>query len=210
MTDITHGEARDLIPEILHGTVDENRRRAIEAHLASCSECASEMRVLQMVKDAPSFAPVIDASRVASAIVPYAGILPERPRAAPRYLQLAVAITAVALVGVTMFVRSASPPVVTTPPAHVVSAPPAAASPATPSPETPSVASAAISPSLSSVGSPARQPSRELQAAAGLDGLSDVSVAQLMREIDGLDGLPSSEPETLGVGDPTTGREGGQ
>lgn len=205
MTDITHEEIRDALPDLLHGNVDADRRAAIENHLRSCAECASELRVLQMVKDAPSFAPMIDAVKVASVIPPYGGVPVERPRAATRRFQWAVAAAAVIVVaGLVMLrgVSSTTSPAVT--PSKVASGP----APVTTSPLTPSKVVAPI-PSESAKKAPARIVARELQVATALDGISDVGVAQLTRELDALDGLPSPDPENLGIGDPTSGGAGG-
>src|SRR2546430_2384122 len=111
MTNITHDEIRDALPDLLHGNVDAGRRAGIENHLRSCAECASELRVLQMVKDAPSFAPMIDAVKVAGAIAPYGGIPVERPRPTTRKFQWAVAAAAVVLVAAALVLRGVSTPV---------------------------------------------------------------------------------------------------
>jgi anti-sigma factor RsiW len=202
MTDITHDEIRDALPDLLHRNVDADRRAAIENHLRSCAECASELRVLQMVKDAPSFAPMIDAVRVAGAIPPYGGVPVERPRATTRRYQWAVAAAAVILVAGIVMLRGVSSPI------SLAIAPNKVASmPVTTSPSAVSLAPTTPTESVAKV--PVRKVSRELQVATVLDGISDVGVAQLTRDLDGLDGLPSSDPENLGVGDPTRGGEGG-
>ena len=202
MTDITHEQIRDVLPDALHGKLDEERRRTVESHLRSCAECASEMRVLQMVKDAPSFAPMIDAVKVSSAILPYGGVPVERPVARPRVWQVALAAAAVVIVAVSMFARGSSAPVVSGNPRQVVSVPAAGGSASPAIGDSPAVMK---SPTVSVQHS---KPVEELQVAVGLEGLSDGSIAQLAREIDGLDGLPSAEPENLGVSDPTAVEDG--
>jgi anti-sigma factor RsiW len=202
MTEMTHDEIRDGLPDLVHGKVDADRRSAIENHLRSCAECASELRVLQMVNEAPSFAPMIDAVKVANAIPPYGGVPAERPRATTRRFQWALAAAAAVVVAGTLLLRGVSStvsPAVT--PSRVGSVP-VTRSPATPSPIAASI------PGESTNKVSVRNSSRELQVATALDGISDVGVAQLTRDLDGLDGLPSSDPENLGVGDPTTGGDG--
>jgi anti-sigma factor RsiW len=202
MTDITHDEIRDALPDLLHGNVDADRRAAIENHLRSCAECASELRVLQMVKDAPSFAPMIDAVKVAAAIPPYGGVPVERPRAATRKFQWALAAAAAILIAGTLMLRGVSTAVSpAVAPNKVASVP--VTLPATTSPATPKAMTAE---SVRRV--PVRSAARELQVATALDGISDVGVEQLTRELNGLDGLPSTEPENLGVVDTTTGGDG--
>ena len=195
MTETTHEQIRDLLPDALHGTLDAERATIVESHLHGCAECAAEMRVLRMVMDAPSFAPMIDAVKVSSAILPYGGVPAERPRARPLVWQTALAVAAVVLVAVTLMIRGTAAPLPPVAQPRVASVPaPVTSAPATAEP----VVTAKATP-----------PVKELQVAVGLDGLSDGSIAQLSRELDGLDGLPSAEPETLGVSDPlATGDSG--
>jgi anti-sigma factor RsiW len=203
MTDITHDDIRDTLPDLLHDNVSADRRRAVEDHLRGCAECAAEMRVLQMVQTAHSFAPMIDAVKVSSAIPPYARIPLAAPQPTTRVWRMAVASAAVVLLAVTLVLRSSSAPASAGAPAVAV-----ASAPAQPA----GVNAAQPVVSVPSVGAPKaalQPPKRELQVAATLDGLSDGSVARLVSEIDALDGLPSAEPENLGVGDPATDEEGG-
>ena len=204
MTELTHEQIRDILPDYLHGHVDPALRATIESHLHGCAECASEMRVLRMVNDAPSFAPMIDAVKVSSAILPYGGIPAEPARPRTRVQQMVLATAAVVLIAVTTFSRFTpqSP--------TVASVPKQTATPVT-APVTKVASAPTVVPALPAVvkSSSAVKPVGELQVAAGLDGLSDKSVAQLARELDGLDGLPSADPENLGVSDPTAGNEGG-
>lgn len=204
MTEITHEQIRDLLPDSLHSVLDDHTRAMVEEHLHSCSECASEMRVLKMVMNAPSFAPMIDAVTVSSAILPYGGVpVQERPAGGRVWkMTLAFAAAAVLLLAVvTRDTKTANP--VTIVPKPVASAPVAAIKNTASAPvsvlTTPAVVNAVTHSKLAG----------ELQVAVGLDGLSDGNIAQLARELDGLDALPSADPEHLGVSDPNSGNEGG-
>ena len=197
MTDITHEQIRDSLPDLVNARLDSESRAQIESHLRSCAECASEVRVLQMVKNAPSFAPMIDAVKVSSSILPYGGIPAERPKTTTRVWQTLAALAAVVLVGVTVISRDTQDVRV---PAGIPSKVALGSSPkATPA----QVVTRTDSPARNAAAA-APKP-RELQVAVGLDGLSDGSLAQLASEIGSLDGLPSSEPENLGVADPNSG-----
>ena len=204
MVEMTHEQVRDLLPDVLHARIGDRERALVESHLRSCAECASEMRVLQMVKSAPSFAPMIDAVKVSSAILPYGGVTAERPAARPRAWQLAVLVAAVALIAVTLIPRGNQPnvPTVNTP-ATVAVAPGATTLPVSSARVPESISASAVEPTRVASGR------KELQVAVGLDDLSDGNIAQLVRELEGLDGLPSAEPEHLGVSDPNNGGEGG-
>lgn len=204
MTELTHEQIRDLFPEYLHGTVDPALRATIESHLRGCAECAAELSVIRMVKDAPSFAPMIDAVKISSAILPYGGIPAEPARPRTRVWQMALVTAAVAVTTLTTFSRFTSQT-----PSVAIAPKQTASSPAINANKTAS-APTVVAPSPATVKSaPAAKAVGELQVAVGLDGLSDKSVAELARELDGLDGLPSTDPENLGVSDPTAGNEGG-
>ncbi len=212
MTDMTHEQIRDLLPDALHAAVDDVHRKQIEEHLRSCSECASEMRVLQMVKDAPSFAPMIDAVKVSSVIPPYGGVPAGRPpRTRLAWQTASVAIAAVALIAVSV-IRS-----------NQLSGSGSATSveePASPqqvaklirdtSSHLPSVNVSTPRQPVASAHTPVKQKSHELQVAVGLDELSDGNLRQLASELDGLEGLPAAEPENLDVTDTNTGSGGGR
>lgn len=202
MTDINHQQIRDLLPDVVNDTVGGEQRRQIEDHLRSCSECASEMRVLQMVRDAPSFAPMIDAVTVSSKILPYGGVPVERPRSKFRAWQMVAAVAAVLLVALTLVPRASQPVR-----APGVAAPQVAVSPTKPTNQIGTI-TRTDSPARKAV---VRAPAiRELQVAAGLEDLSDGNLARLANDLGALDGLPSEEPENLGVADAIRASGGGQ
>ena len=211
MTDITHDETRDALPDLLHGTLERSKRDAVEKHLASCAECAAELELLRMAKAAPSFAPMIDAARIASVIPPYSRILPETVRQRPsRYWQLATAAAAVVVlvVGALVLSRTGTPGGVSPEQSRVASAP--SGQPILKSiPEKGPAPAPVVVPSVRVEAKNIRAPKpNELQLATGLEGVPDARVAQLLRELDKLDGLPSPDPEPLGVGDAVNGPGG--
>jgi hypothetical protein len=145
---------------------------------------------------------MIDAVAVSSKILPYGGIRVERPRPKIRAWQMLSAVAAVLLVALTLIPRASQP--VRTPGA---AAPQVAVSPTTPTNPV-SAITRTDSPARSSV---TRAPAiRELQVAAGLEDLSDRNLAQLANDLGALDGLPSEEPENLGVADAISASGGGQ
>ena len=192
MTEMTHEQVRDLLPDVINATADDARRKEVEDHLRSCAGCASEMRVLQMVKDAPSFAPMIDAVKVSSRILPYGGIPAERERPKTRVWTMLAAVAAVAVIAVTAISRGTQTPVVPRASApQVATTAPAVAAPA--AIET----KRADSPATAAVAQPVKSP--ELQVAVGLDDLSEGNIKQLASELEGFDGLPSAEPENIDI-----------
>ena len=68
MSDCTKGEMRDLLPELMHGSLDAETKRALEAHVASCPECAEELALLHALRPALTRAPAVDVQRIAAAV----------------------------------------------------------------------------------------------------------------------------------------------
>ncbi len=208
MTEMTHDEIRELLPDLLHGGLSADVRAAVEIHLASCAECAEELAVLRMVKDAPSFAPAIDAVKIASQIAPYGAVVQGEPVRVREWRLVATLAAAVILVSIVIW-RGA--PAVARNDQQVAVAHTPASSSNTVAPARnpgPAVLPAAAPSASQKV---EVRPVHELQLAEGLDGISDGGVAQLLKEMNNLEALPSADPEPLGVGDSRdgTGTEGG-
>lgn len=68
MSECTNGELRDLLPELVNGRLDATMRQSVEAHVASCTECATELALLRALRPALLSEPAIDAQRIAAAV----------------------------------------------------------------------------------------------------------------------------------------------
>src|SRR3954464_3889611 len=78
-------DIQEMLPDLLHRSLDAGATQQVEAHLASCAACAEELEVLRTVQAAAVFAPAIDVTRVVRQIPPYKKIaaahqLPARSR----------------------------------------------------------------------------------------------------------------------------------
>ena len=82
MSECTNGELRDLLPELVNGRLDTESRERVEAHVASCMECADELALLRSLRPALTREPVIDTQRIANAVL--ARTANGASRAAPR------------------------------------------------------------------------------------------------------------------------------
>jgi anti-sigma factor RsiW len=194
MSECTNGELRDLLPELVNGRLSAEMRHTVEAHVASCAECAEELALLRSLRPALMRAPAIDTDRIAAAVRAHTGgaarPAPVRGGIATRWK---VAIAAAALIAVgtlgyaastrrasgTQSVAVTHTPTVTvprtapvqTPPQRVAMAPPRATPPFAP-PVT--VASTGV-----------------------LDNLSDLSdddVRTLTASLDTLSSVPDADP----------------
>ena len=67
MSDCANVEMRELLPELAAGTLDASARARVEAHVIACSECASELETLRLVRGAFA-APAVDIQRIVAAL----------------------------------------------------------------------------------------------------------------------------------------------
>lgn len=217
MTDCPNGDVRDLLPELLHGRLDEESRRTVESHLASCADCRAELRLLADMRAMMDAHPAIDVGAIAAA-VPNAA--PARQQTRGQWLgwRTAAAITMLAAGGTSLAViqRNAEPvrqrdsvalgvhaPISADSGAGVgasggasvgpiaagASAASASTSPAT---RAPSVAAPRVSPASSDA-----RPRELAIAASAVGDLTDRELAALLSHIDALDGVPSPDVESV-------------
>jgi len=196
MSDCTNGELRDLLPELMHGTLDAETQRAVEAHVASCPECAEELALLRALRPALSRGPTVDVQRIAAAVSARTTRAPLRSRwRAP--FRIAIAAAALLAVGglgyaIAMRGRIAAPestavrapapekPDTTRPLVAPISAPPRQVAAAPPH-----------------VASPIAHPLSTVANAGVLGNLSDLTdddLRVLTASLDGLSGLPDADP----------------
>jgi anti-sigma factor RsiW len=71
MNDCPNADIRDLLCDHVHGTLAEAERRRVDAHVAGCVDCTSELELLGRARTAlRRTTPRIDRARIASAIAP--------------------------------------------------------------------------------------------------------------------------------------------
>lgn len=214
MNDCLNAEMRDSLPDLIHGNLEPAKRAQVEAHIASCGECAAELELVRTVVASMSVAPPMDVQRIVAALPVAAkqGLLlhrgngetaPPAPTAkrsqgvwSRPMLRVAAAVVVVAAGGLSLLVgrdvlnpenqvgRNSRPVAATSAPVTVPPSEPTA---------TPSVARAAESSSTAVVTS---------GAGSGLlisemQQLSDEHLVALLSEMESIDPLPAAEPETL-------------
>jgi hypothetical protein len=101
MSDCIDVEIRELLPELLHAKLSPADQARVEAHVAACEDCASELALLKSVQSLFARVPTVDTAAIVKA-------LPAPPRAHParRRLvwQLAAALTFISLGGISLSV----------------------------------------------------------------------------------------------------------
>ncbi len=189
MTSCNEIETREMLPDLLHGSLDASARARVESHVAGCEECREELDVLRTVKAAAIFEPAIDVNRVVGHIAPYTRIVPmvEAPTRSRVVSWLVAASFLVVLAGGgSLLVVQQKDSV----------APYASVSPRRPA----DVAPARVtnpSPGGAAVASVGQSAAHALALGTGVETLSDNDLRQLMTDMGNFDALPASEPEPV-------------
>lgn len=67
MSDCQNVEIRELLPEYLSGTLSDVRRSEVASHVAGCQDCAEELALLQLVREAyAASSPAVNVSAIVS------------------------------------------------------------------------------------------------------------------------------------------------
>ncbi len=209
MTECVSAEMRDALPDLIHVTLDAARAAVVEAHVASCTECARELALLHAVVASAPRAPELDLNRIVTALPtptgrglllhqgggqPVGSRKPQTIWSRP-LLRVAAAAAIVTAGGMSLLVgrdalnpeRQARPSVQPAPATGSVAA-------ATPNRVAASAAAKA------EPGTPAARSvaSTGLSLAGGeVQDLSDEHLATLLSEMDHLDPIPAAEPEAV-------------
>lgn len=175
MRDCGRSDVRDLLPDVLHGRLDQAAHAAAMRHVAECPDCAAELALLRSLRSAldvaPEVVPALDTARISAAIAAarrpvrqddaVGRIIPGHRRAAPGRrvawrLAAAIAIAAAGAAGWSLLGRA---PIPTTAPGHTAIA---------------------------------------LQSGLVLDGgvsdLPDSDVEELLQSLDSLHAVPDADP----------------
>src|SRR6185437_3061119 len=68
MTDCPRADMRDLLPDLLHDTLDAALRAEVERHVTTCEACAQELALLRSLRETLSAAPAVDVTRIGGAV----------------------------------------------------------------------------------------------------------------------------------------------
>lgn len=199
---------RDALPDLIHGSLDAARAAGVEAHVASCAECAAELELLRVIVTSAAKAPAMDVGRIAAALPTPArqGLLLHRGGRQPAgsrklqtvwsrpLLRAAATVAIVTAGGLSLLVgRDALSP--------ERQARPSATGVATAAHATAAAPITATAPA--SDVAPQQAVARHLASAAALSlvgevqDLTDEHLATLLNEMDRMDAIPGVEPEAI-------------
>jgi len=156
MNDCQNVEIREVLPELVHGTLPAAELARVQQHLVACDDCAAELAIIRAVLGSAAV-PALNVERIAAAIPPYRRRQLGMRRA---YLELAAACL-IGAVGISTFAlhnaRNSTAPVT-------------------------AGASAVATQGL---------------ALVNTSDLSDDGLAQLTRDLDKLQAMPTVDPESV-------------
>ncbi len=208
MTDCPNADVRDLLPDLLHDRLDDATRAMAESHVEGCADCRAELALLRDVRAALRQTPVLNIAAITAAVPSYRAPV----RRSWVGWRVAAAVTLVAAGGSSLLVmqrdvpsfgdsssaaapdREMPPPFVVSPDAHNVAVAPPVTAPAD------SVARVLRTRDDSPVSQTHAPGSGELAMAGGsLTDLNDRELASLLKAIESLDALPSTEVESVSI-----------
>jgi anti-sigma factor RsiW len=191
-------ELQELLPDLLHESLDGETRQRVEAHLATCESCKEDLEVLRTVKGAAVFAPAIDVDSIVRQIPPYRVIVPsvEQPKRTRMVSWLVAAGLALAVAGGGTLVMSNQGSTSGSSQTVTASVPEAAKGGSQKSvSRLPQATGVAEAPNQVVASAAVATPA--LALATNLDDLSDGNLVQLMNDMDNFDALPAAEPEPV-------------
>ena len=105
MSDCLNVEIRELLPDYLSGTLSASRRADVESHVATCSDCADELAMLRLVREAYAAAtPAMNVKAIVAALPRKASRPATRSWRSSQAFQIAAAISFIAVGGISLAV----------------------------------------------------------------------------------------------------------
>lgn len=68
MNDCVNGDIRDVLPELVSGTLPPGDVARVQEHVRTCVDCAAEVDLLRTARAAMRLAPAMDTTRIAAAV----------------------------------------------------------------------------------------------------------------------------------------------
>jgi predicted anti-sigma-YlaC factor YlaD len=201
VNDCVNAEVRDALPDLLHGRLSELDTATMKAHVESCADCRAELAIMREASESLPIAPRMNAAKISASIPPYAGVgvtrqAPSRARIFSRAATLRIAVaTALVAIGGWAFSNMRGNDALRQS-ASTVSA----------IANAPENVAPVASPSTIDAGEASTAASGETQVASlslveTTADLTDADLEKLMAELDGMESLPSAEPQAITITD---------
>ncbi|MEP6730019.1 MAG: zf-HC2 domain-containing protein [bacterium] len=210
MNDCPNADVRDLLPDLLHDRLDKATRAMVESHVEGCADCRAELALLRDVRASLRYSPALNIAAITAAVPSYRAPVRRswvgwRTAASVTLLlaggsSLVVmqrvgshSVDSAAVVAATDRAVLAEPQI-----AHGTESTTVAVAPQSVEPSAPRVARQPVAENpMPDVRVSDR---RELALAGGsLTDLSERELSSLLKDIESLDALPSTDVESVSI-----------
>lgn len=188
MNDCVNGDIRDVLPELVNGTLPAGDVARVQEHVRVCAECAAEVELLRTARAAMRLAPAMDTARIAAAVQASAAQrLAARRAPAARVARIA-GLSLVAVIGAlgVWSLRGSSPAAPEAPDAPVTAA--------GVGPDQPGAVE-----QLQPIESRAAGAPVQLALGGDMSQLGDDDLLALLDEVPALEAMPGEEPASLAI-----------
>ena len=188
MNDCVNGDIRDVLPELVNGTLPAGDVARVQEHVNACADCAAEVELLRTARAAMRLAPAMDTARIAAAVqASTAQRLAARRAPAARIARIA-SLSLVAVIGAlgVWSLRDSSP--------AGPAAPDVPAAVALDAPE----GQPTVERARTAEDQPARAPV-QLALGGDMSQLGDDDLLALLSEVSALEAMPGEEPASLAI-----------
>lgn len=185
MNDCVNGDIRDVLPELINGTLPAADVARVQEHVRACADCAAEVELLRAARAAMRLAPTMDTARIAAAVQSStAQRLAARRAPAARVARIA-GLSLVAVIGALGIWSLLDPsPTASDAPATV----------AVTAPDGPRAVEQSRPVDAQAVGAPA-----QLALGGDMSQLGDEELLALLSEVSALEAMPGEEPASLAI-----------
>ena len=185
MNDCVSGDIRDVLPELVSGTLPAADLARVQDHIRACADCAAEVELLRTARAAMRLAPTMNTTRIAAGVQASTAQRLAARRIPARVARMA-SVSLIVVLGAIGLWASRDTPREASPVAVQPSAGGAGISAA------PGVAGAVEEPW------PAQGPT-QLALGGDMSQLDDDELLALMAELPGLEAIPGEEPASITI-----------
>jgi len=182
MNDCVNGDIRDVLPELVSGTLPAADVARVQDHVRACADCAAEVELLRTARAAMRLAPTMNTTRIAAGVQASTAQRLAARRIPARVARMASVSLIVVLGAIGLWASRGVSPVAVQPSAGGAGISTAA----------PGVAGAAEEPR------PAQGPT-QLALGGDMSQLDDDELLALMAELSDLEAIPGEEPASITI-----------
>jgi anti-sigma factor RsiW len=185
MNDCVNGDIRDVLPELVNGTLPAGDVARVQEHVRACADCAAEVDLLRTARAAMRLAPAMDTARIAAAVQSSTAQRLAARRAPAARIARVAGLSLVAVIGALGIwsLRDSSPAAFDSPAPVAVSAPDQPRAVEQTRPVEARLASAPV----------------QLALGGDMSQLGDDDLLALLGEVSALEAMPGEEPASLAI-----------